>query len=163
MTFLSSPNFEAPGSAAGSNTYTGQTSVQAGGLTLSGGQAIADTAALSVASGATLTVNNNETLASLTAAGTAYLEFCQQVLRQKDELHAVVEAAVFAFASGKAAASAATLVEQFDSVAAGGEQAGSGEAGGTGADDGDASHGAADQEKAGRHCLRRCDRCCRCL
>ena len=55
---------------SGVNSYTGPTSVQAGTLTLNGGQAIADTGAVSVAAGASLNLGADETVGSLTSGGT---------------------------------------------------------------------------------------------
>lgn len=57
---------------SGVNTYTGLTTVSAGTLTLTGGAAIADTGAISLANvaGVTLDLNgSNETIASLTGGG----------------------------------------------------------------------------------------------
>ncbi|MFO0945582.1 MAG: autotransporter-associated beta strand repeat-containing protein [Planctomycetota bacterium] len=50
---------------SGTNTYTGQTTVSAGTLTLQGGTAINNAGAVSVSSGATLTLSNNEEIGSL--------------------------------------------------------------------------------------------------
>ncbi|MBK1840759.1 DUF4347 domain-containing protein [Azospirillum sp. YIM B02556] len=58
---------------SGANTYTGSTTVSAGGLTLSGGSAIGDLTAVSVASDGTLTLSNDETIGSLAGAGTVAL------------------------------------------------------------------------------------------
>ncbi|WP_079435627.1 DUF4347 domain-containing protein [Zoogloea sp. LCSB751] len=58
---------------SGANTYTGTTTVSAGGLTTGTANVIADTSAVSVASGATLTLGGNETVGSLAGAGTVAL------------------------------------------------------------------------------------------
>ncbi|MBS0346675.1 MAG: DUF4347 domain-containing protein [Proteobacteria bacterium] len=58
---------------SGANTYTGTTTVSAGGLTTGAANVIADTSAVSVASGATLTLGGNETVGSLAGAGTVAL------------------------------------------------------------------------------------------
>ncbi len=58
---------------AGSNTYTGATSVNAGLLVLDGGSALADSATVTVASGATLALNDDETIAVLNGAGSVAL------------------------------------------------------------------------------------------
>ena len=57
---------------SGINTYTGQTTVNVGGLTLSGGSAIADTAAVVLAntSGGVLTLSSSEAIGSLSGGGT---------------------------------------------------------------------------------------------
>ncbi len=57
---------------SGANTYTGTTTVNAGTLELSGGSAIADTGAVSIANvaGATLKLNASETIGSLSGGGT---------------------------------------------------------------------------------------------
>jgi len=58
----------------GNNTYTGSTTVSAGGLTLnSSGGALADTTAVSVASGATLTLSQDDTIGSISGAGAVVL------------------------------------------------------------------------------------------
>ena len=58
----------------GNNTYTGATTVSAGGLTLNrSGGALADTSAVRVASGATLTLGASETIGSLAGAGNVVL------------------------------------------------------------------------------------------
>ena len=54
---------------SGVNTFTGLTTVSVGTLALSGGSALADTDAVSVSSGATLLLNNSETIGSLTGGG----------------------------------------------------------------------------------------------
>jgi len=56
----------------GANTYTGTTTIDAGTLILSGGAAIVDTGAVSLAnvSGATLKLNASETIGSLSGGGT---------------------------------------------------------------------------------------------
>lgn len=54
---------------AGTNTYTGNTNINAGTLIVSGGQAIGDTSAVSVANGAHLTVQSNETIGSIAGGG----------------------------------------------------------------------------------------------
>ncbi|MCS6096591.1 Ig-like domain-containing protein [Shewanella baltica] len=55
---------------SGSNTATGTVTIAAGGLTLSGGSALADTVAVTVDSGANLTLpSGSETLGSLAGAG----------------------------------------------------------------------------------------------
>jgi gliding motility-associated-like protein len=59
---------------AASNTYSGNTIVSAGGLTLTGGSSIGDGSAVSVASGATLTLGaGNETIGSLLGDGNVVL------------------------------------------------------------------------------------------
>jgi autotransporter-associated beta strand protein len=58
---------------SGTNTYTGLTTISAGTLALSNGSALADTDAVSVSSGATLLLNNSETIGSLTGAGAVNL------------------------------------------------------------------------------------------
>ncbi len=58
---------------SGTNTYTGATTVSAGTLALSGNTAIADAAAVTVSTGATLALNNNETIGSLAGAGNVTL------------------------------------------------------------------------------------------
>ena len=55
---------------SGANTFTGTTTVNAGTLRLSGGQAIADTASVTVGAGATLDVAASETIGTLNTAGT---------------------------------------------------------------------------------------------
>ncbi|MDY3557470.1 hypothetical protein R5W24_006664, partial [Gemmata sp. JC717] len=55
------------------NTYTGTTTVSAGTLTLNGGAAIADTSAVSVSAGGTLTLGANETVGSFAGAGNVTL------------------------------------------------------------------------------------------
>ncbi|MES2207138.1 MAG: autotransporter-associated beta strand repeat-containing protein [Pseudomonadota bacterium] len=58
----------------GTNTYTGATAVSAGGLTLNGGSNISDTSAVTVSSGATLTLSGGaETIGSLAGAGNVVL------------------------------------------------------------------------------------------
>ncbi len=58
------------------NTYTGATTVSAGGLTLSGGSSIDDASAVTVASGATLTLAaGNETIGSLAGGGNVMLGY----------------------------------------------------------------------------------------
>lgn len=54
----------------GVNTYSGATQINAGGLTASGGSAIGDTSAVTVAGGTTLTLTGSETIGSLAGAGT---------------------------------------------------------------------------------------------
>ncbi|MEI7956742.1 MAG: autotransporter-associated beta strand repeat-containing protein, partial [Verrucomicrobiota bacterium] len=56
---------------SGANTYTGSTTISAGTLALSGGSAIADTSAVSLANtlGATLLLNASETIGSLAGGG----------------------------------------------------------------------------------------------
>ncbi|WP_339931902.1 autotransporter-associated beta strand repeat-containing protein [uncultured Brevundimonas sp.] len=58
---------------SGTNTYTGQTSIQAGTLEVRGGSAILDTGVVSVSSGATFLVSNAETIGRLTGAGAVNL------------------------------------------------------------------------------------------
>ncbi len=59
---------------AGASTYTGATTVNAGTLLLSGNERIADTSAVTVASGATFNVNGQtETVGSLAGAGDVLL------------------------------------------------------------------------------------------
>ena len=53
----------------GTNTYTGQTSIEGGTLEVRNGSAIADTGVVSVSSGATFLVSNAETIGRLTGAG----------------------------------------------------------------------------------------------
>ncbi|WP_201495290.1 beta strand repeat-containing protein, partial [Rubrivivax sp. A210] len=55
---------------AGSNTYTGLTTVQGGTLAATGSNVLADTSTLSVASGAAMTMVNDDTVAALTLSGT---------------------------------------------------------------------------------------------
>jgi filamentous hemagglutinin family protein len=55
---------------SGSNDYTGSTSVAAGTLATDGDERIPNGSALSLAAGTTLTLGGNETVASLTSAGT---------------------------------------------------------------------------------------------
>ncbi|WP_339870608.1 autotransporter-associated beta strand repeat-containing protein [uncultured Brevundimonas sp.] len=57
----------------GTNTYTGQTSIEAGTLEVRNGSAIADTGVVSVSSGATFLVSNSETIGRLTGAGAVVL------------------------------------------------------------------------------------------
>ena len=58
---------------SGTNTYTGATTINAGTLTASGGNAIADTSAVILANvaGATLNLANNETIGNLSGGGAA--------------------------------------------------------------------------------------------
>ncbi|MEE9211970.1 MAG: autotransporter-associated beta strand repeat-containing protein, partial [Phycisphaeraceae bacterium] len=58
---------------AGANTYTGRTTINAGTLALTGGAALADTSGVFIANvaGATLLLNNDETIGSLTGGGGA--------------------------------------------------------------------------------------------
>ncbi|GLZ85645.1 hypothetical protein Pres01_16960 [Metapseudomonas resinovorans] len=58
---------------SGSNTFTGGVQVSAGGLTASGGAAIANTALMNVDSGATFTLSATETIGALSGAGTVQL------------------------------------------------------------------------------------------
>ncbi|WP_370681737.1 Ig-like domain-containing protein [Comamonas sp. GB3 AK4-5] len=58
---------------SGINTNTGAIQISAGGLTVSGGSAIANTASVTVSSGATFTLSTNETIGSLAGAGTVEL------------------------------------------------------------------------------------------
>jgi autotransporter-associated beta strand protein len=58
---------------SGTNTYTGATSVSAGTLAVSGGDAISSNSSVTVASGATLALSNNETIGSLSGAGAVTL------------------------------------------------------------------------------------------
>ncbi|HSI52307.1 MAG TPA: DUF4347 domain-containing protein [Ideonella sp.] len=61
---------------SGANTYLGATTVSAGGLSLSGGSSIADTSAVTVASGATLSLDGGgETIGSLAGAGNVVLSY----------------------------------------------------------------------------------------
>ena len=53
---------------SGNNTFTGQTTIDAGQVTLQGGNAIADTAAVSLGSAGTLKVASAETIGSLSGA-----------------------------------------------------------------------------------------------
>jgi fibronectin-binding autotransporter adhesin len=57
----------------GTNSYTGTTSVISGTLAVTGGAALADTGAVSVAAGATLRVDQSETIGTLTNRGTVDL------------------------------------------------------------------------------------------
>ena len=56
----------------GTNTYIGTTLIDAGTLTVSGGNAIADTSQVTLANvaGATLNLANNETIGNLSGGGT---------------------------------------------------------------------------------------------
>jgi autotransporter-associated beta strand protein len=56
---------------SGSNTNSGATSIVAGTLVASGGAAIGDTSSVSIASGATLELANNEAIGSLAGSGAA--------------------------------------------------------------------------------------------
>ncbi|PZQ82369.1 MAG: hypothetical protein DI549_11425, partial [Ancylobacter novellus] len=58
---------------AGTNTYSGATTINAGILQASGGQALSDTGAVSVAAGAQLILTGNETVGSLAGAGQVTL------------------------------------------------------------------------------------------
>jgi len=58
---------------AGTNTYTGATTVNAGVLSLSGGNAIANTSQVVVNAGGTLNLTANETVAGLSGAGNVTL------------------------------------------------------------------------------------------
>ncbi|MEO8297523.1 MAG: autotransporter-associated beta strand repeat-containing protein, partial [Burkholderiales bacterium] len=58
---------------SGTNTYTGATTVNAGSVVLSGGAALADTSAVTVATGAALRVDGSETIGSVAGAGTLTL------------------------------------------------------------------------------------------
>ncbi len=58
---------------SGTNLYTGATTINAGTLTASGGAAIADTSAVTVAGSATLNLANSETIGSLAGAGNVTL------------------------------------------------------------------------------------------
>lgn len=58
---------------SGTNTYTGDTTVTAGTLLLSGGSAVSDSSAVSLSSGSTLQLGADETIASLSGAGTVVL------------------------------------------------------------------------------------------
>ncbi|NJA04139.1 DUF4347 domain-containing protein [Methylococcaceae bacterium WWC4] len=58
---------------AGTNTYSGATTVTAGMLSVSGGEAIGDDSALDIAGGATLFLYDNETAGSLSGAGSVTL------------------------------------------------------------------------------------------
>jgi outer membrane autotransporter protein len=58
---------------SGTNSFTGATTINAGTLRLTGGAAIADTGAVSVAAGATLRVDQSETIGALTNLGTVDL------------------------------------------------------------------------------------------
>jgi len=58
---------------SGANTYTGPTSVAFGTLRVSGGNAIANSGAVSVASGATFDVASSETVGSISGAGNITL------------------------------------------------------------------------------------------
>ncbi|MGJ3647632.1 autotransporter-associated beta strand repeat-containing protein [Sphingomonas sp. GlSt437] len=67
--------FDGAGTAvlAGVNSYTGTTTVNAGTLALSGGQAIADSNAVVVNSGGTLALLNSETIGNLSGSGAVSL------------------------------------------------------------------------------------------
>jgi len=58
---------------SGTNTYTGDTVIQAGTLELRNGAAIADTGLVSIAAGGTLAVNTSETIGNLTGDGATTL------------------------------------------------------------------------------------------
>ena len=58
---------------SGTNTYTGATTINAGTLTVSGGNAIANTSAVSVASGAVFNLGASETVGSIAGAGNVTL------------------------------------------------------------------------------------------
>lgn len=58
---------------SGTNTYTGQTFLNGGTLVAQGGSAISDTSAVNIASGATLQIDNDETIGSLAGAGNVSL------------------------------------------------------------------------------------------
>ncbi|MGU3494197.1 autotransporter-associated beta strand repeat-containing protein [Xanthobacteraceae bacterium A53D] len=58
---------------SGTNTYSGATNVDVGTLVASGGQAIGDTSAVSVATGATFVLQNDETIGGLIGAGSVQL------------------------------------------------------------------------------------------
>jgi autotransporter-associated beta strand protein len=61
---------------SGTNTQSGGVTVSAGGLTLEGGSSIGDSSAVTVNSGATLTLNGgNETIGSLAGAGNVVLSY----------------------------------------------------------------------------------------
>jgi len=60
-------------SLSGSNTNSGALQVAAGGLTVSGGSAIANGATVTVDSGATLTLSSNEAIGALVGAGAVQL------------------------------------------------------------------------------------------
>jgi len=55
------------------NTWSGATTVSAGTLTVSGGNAISTNSSVSVAAGATLALSNNETIGNLSGAGAVTL------------------------------------------------------------------------------------------
>ncbi|HAJ45942.1 MAG TPA: hypothetical protein DCL54_05100, partial [Alphaproteobacteria bacterium] len=59
---------------SGTNTYTGLTTISGGQLTLSGGAAIADSADVDIASGATLRVAQSETIGALVGLGALQLD-----------------------------------------------------------------------------------------
>lgn len=60
----------------GTNTHTGAVTVSAGGLTLTGGSSIADSSAVTLDSGTTLTLNGgNETIGSLAGDGNVILSY----------------------------------------------------------------------------------------
>ncbi|WP_253190612.1 autotransporter-associated beta strand repeat-containing protein [Sphingomonas sp. LM7] len=59
---------------SGTNSYSGATSITAGTLRASGGAAIGDTSAVSVASGTTLQLAASEAVGSLSGAGTTQIE-----------------------------------------------------------------------------------------
>ncbi|WP_296217862.1 DUF4347 domain-containing protein, partial [Pseudomonas sp. UBA2684] len=58
---------------SGTNTYSGATTVSAGILTVSGGDAISSNSSVAVAGGATLALSNNETIGNLSGAGAITL------------------------------------------------------------------------------------------
>jgi fibronectin-binding autotransporter adhesin len=60
-------------SLVATNTYSGATTVSAGTLTLSGGDAISSNSSVMVAAGATLALSNNETIGNLSGAGAITL------------------------------------------------------------------------------------------
>lgn len=64
----------------GTNTYTGATNVTAGGLALDGGSALADTGTVSLATGATLTLNADESLGGLDAAAGSSVDLRSNTL-----------------------------------------------------------------------------------
>lgn len=59
---------------SGTNTYSGATTVNVGGLTVAGGNAIPDASAVSLSTGSTLTLNGGETVGSIAGAGSANLQ-----------------------------------------------------------------------------------------
>ena len=74
--FTGITSLAAPGtiSLSGSNTYTGATNLLTGTLAVSGGNAIPDGSAVSIATGSTLLLNASESIGSLAGAGAGNLQ-----------------------------------------------------------------------------------------